>query len=158
MCHEQIGGWSPEECMTACCDAQTRFPTIFTTFGCESFDYHNEHKRCALSQLSSSTGNLIASGQDLYSSAGPPASPPASPPPPLILIFFNGVDAQEATLTHNTYTDIKFTGGIVEPGDYVLWVMLLVHIHALQTHTNTHITTVRLFAGSQGFRRLTPRV
>ena len=40
----------------------------------------------------------------------------------MILISFNGVDSSEATLDNNEYHDVKFVGGIVEPGDHVLWV------------------------------------
>jgi len=62
--------------------------------------------------------------------APPPSPPPPSPPPPapppnpppLILLNIDGASDAEVLARHDTHYDVEFTGGTVQPGDYVLFV------------------------------------
>ena len=50
-CYVQGGGWTVDECKTACCDAMDLFPNIFVT-PCKSFEYHKVQNRCNLQMVS----------------------------------------------------------------------------------------------------------
>ena len=54
----------------------------------------------------------------------PPSPPPPSPPPPLPppLILIDGTANVEVLIYHEQYYDLRFVGGIVAPGDWVLMI------------------------------------
>ena len=52
----------------------------------------------------------------------PPPLPPPPSPPPIITLSVDGSSAAEAIVPHETYVNIKFTGGTVAPGDHVLFI------------------------------------
>jgi hypothetical protein len=89
-CYVQAGGWTVDECKTACCDSLALFPHIMTTM-CKSFEYHDSQKRCNLQMVSAfeaPQGYESSLQFSLYSAeappiAPPPPTPPPSPPPPV---------------------------------------------------------------------------